>query len=607
MLRPAWMGSNNSQSALHMSNPAARTRLAAILVADVAGYSRLMSQDEHATLASLDKARSVFAREIAANEGRVVDMAGDSVLALFDSAAGALRAALAVQQFLAAAASEVPDARRMHYRIGLHLGDVIEKADGSAYGDGINTAARVQSTAHPDCVAATEAIVAVVRGRVAVDWEDLGDQRFKNLARPVRVFSTRPAGRVLPQPAPVPIAASSTRSDKPSLAVLPFTNLSGDPEQDYFADGMVEEIITGLARIRWLTVIARNSSFAYKGATPDLRTVGRELAVRYVVQGSVRRAGKSVRISAQLVEAESGGHLWAERFDGALDDVFDLQDQITAGVVAAIEPSVRQAEIERAKRKRPENLDAYDLYLRALEQSYIFTPAARSTGLSLLDAALALEPDYVEAHGVAAFCLQQRYLWGGRTPSDRQAALRHAEAVAAARTDDATALAFAGLALSALDDRHDVALVMVDRALERNPSSAIAHNASALINMMLARPEKSVVHAERSLRLSPFDPLRHIPECTLAVAKMASGEHEAALVCARRAVEANPGFTPGLTTLALCLLRLGRIEEARATVHRLVEIAPDTRIATLKERYLFANSLGFDSIAADLRVAGLPE
>jgi TolB-like protein/Tfp pilus assembly protein PilF len=383
--------------------------------------------------------------------------------------------------------------------------------------------------------------------------------------------------------------------------------MSGDPDQEYFADGMVEEIITGLARIRWLTVIARNSTFAYKGKSPDMRQVGRELAVRYVVEGSVRKAGNKVRITAQLIEAETGGHLWADRFDGTLDDVFDLQDRITAGVVAAIEPSVRQAEIERAKRKRPDNLDAYDLYLRALEQSYTYTPAGRDAGLSLLEAAIALDPGYVQAHGVAAFCLQQRFLWGGRAPADRKAALAHAEAVAAARTDDATALAFAALALSALAGRHDAALVMVDRAIEQNPSSATAHTVYALINMMLGRPDKSVFHAERSLRLSPFDPLRHIPECTLSVANLAAGQDEAALVCVRKGLEANPVFTPGLTTLAICLVRLGRIEEARATVHRLVEIAPDTRVATLQERYLFSNSLGFERIVADLRAAGLPE
>ena len=399
----------------------------------------------------------------------------------------------------------------------------------------------------------------------------------------------------------------SSRQEKPSIAVLPFANMSGDPDQEYFADGMVEEIITGLARIRWLTVIARNSTFVYKGQSPDVRKVGRELAVRYVVEGSVRRAGNKVRITAQFIEAETGGHLWAERFDGALDDVFDLQDQITAGVVAAIEPSARQAEIERAKRKRPDNLDAYDLYLRGLEQSYTYTPAGRSAGLILLEAAIALDPNYAEAHGVAAYCLQQRYLWGGQAPADREAALAHAEAVAAARTDDATALAFAALALSALAGRHDAALVMVDRALEQTPSSAVAHTTTALIHMMLGRPDTSEFHAGRWLRLSPFDPLRHVPETTLAAAKLAAGACEAALVCARRALEANPVFAPGLTTLALCLVRLGRIEEARAMVGRLIGIAPDTRVATLQERYLSANGLGFDRIVADLRVVGLPE
>jgi len=287
--------------------------------------------------------------------------------------------------------------------------------------------------------------------------------------------------------------------------------------------------------------------------------------------------------------------------------VFDLQDQITSGVIAAIEPSVRQAEIERAKRKRSDNLDAYDLYLRGLEQSYIYTPAARLAGLAFLDEAIALDPNYGEAHGVAAFCLQQRYLWGGGLPADREAALRQAEAVAAAQTDDSTALAFAALVFSALDGRNDVALVMVGRALERNPSSAIAHTVTALIHMILGQPDEGALHAERSLRLSPFDPLRHVPESALAVAKLATDQNADALLRARRAVEANPVFTPGLTTLALCLVRLGRIEEARATVRQIIEIAPDTRIANLRERYLFSNGLGFDRIVADLLTAGFPE
>jgi tetratricopeptide (TPR) repeat protein len=329
--------------------------------------------------------------------------------------------------------------------------------------------------------------------------------------------------------------------------------------------------------------------------------------VRYVLEGSVRKAGERLRITAQLIDAETGGHIWADKFDGTIADVFDLQDKITAGVVAAIEPSVRQAEIERAKRKRPDNLDAYDLYLRALEQAYTFTPAGRTAALSLLDSAIALDPNYAEAHGVAAYCLQQRFLWGGRVSADRMAALRHAEAVAAARTDDATALALAAFALSSLAGKHEPALAMVERALAQNPSSATAHNVSAVIYMILGRHEKSLEHAERSLRLSPFDPLRFIPQSALAAAKLTAGCDEEALAAAHRALEANPVFAPGITVMALCLQRLGRNEEARATVRRLLEIAPDTRISTLSERFLFANGLGYDRTVAEIRAAGLPE
>jgi TolB-like protein/class 3 adenylate cyclase len=590
---------------------ATRSRLAVILHADVVGSTTLVQIDERVAHERMHDAFQRFSDAIASYGGTTHELRGDALVAEFSRASDALSAAIAFQVGNREYNEKLEGEIRPEVRTGMALGEVVV-ADRTVTGTGVVLAQRLEQLAQPGCTVIQGSIYESVPRRFPFAYENLGEIHLKGFDEPTRAYAvTLAESGELPRPEldqPPPVTGEANAAAKrASIAVLPFDNLSSDPEQGYFADGMVEEIITGLARIRWLTVIARNSTFAYKGTSPDVRKVGWDLSVRYVVKGSVRKAGTNVRISAQLVEADTGGHLWAERFNGALDDVFDLQDQITAGVVAAIEPSVRQAEIERAKRKRPENLDAYDLYLRALEQSYIFTPAARSTGLSLLDAAIALEPDYVEAHGVAAFCLQQRYLWGGRAPTDREAALRHAEAVAGARTDDATALAFAALALSALDGRHDVALVMVDRALERNPSSAIAHNVSALIYMMLGQPETSVFHAERSLRLSPFDPLRHIPECALAVAKLAAGQYEAALVCARRAVEANPLFTPGLTTLALCLVRLGRIEEARATVHRLVEIAPDTRIATLEERYLFANALSFDHIAADLRVVGLPE
>jgi len=578
-------------------------RLAAILAADVVGYSRLIRADEEATLAALSiLLAEIIHPRIAAHDGRVFKLMGDGILAEFPSVVEAVRTAVEIQRALAERNAAGPAPQRIDFRIGVNLGDVVVDGD-DLQGDGINVASRLEGLAEPGGLCLSASAYEQVRDRVDLVFEDLGERMVKNIDRPVHAW--RWARETSPT-AQAPNLPPSGR-EKPSIAVLPFANMSDDPDQDYFADGMVEEIITGLARIRWLTVIARNSTFAYKGKSLDVRNVGRELGVRYVVEGSVRKAGGNVRITAQLIEAETGGQLWAERFTGPLGDVFDLQDQITAGVVAAIEPSVRKAEIERAKRKRPDNLDAYDLYLRALEQSYTFTPAGRSAGLSLLDAAIALDPDYAEAHGVAAFCLQQRYLWGGRAPADREAALRHAEAVAALRSDDATTLALAALALSALGGRHDVALVMVQRALEQNPSSATAHNASALINMLLGRPEEAEYHARRSLRLSPFDPLRHIPESTLAVASLAAGQNEAALIHVRRGLEANPVFTPGLTTLALCLIRLGRIDEARAAVHRIIEIAPDTRVANLQERYLFANGLGFDRVVADLRVAGLPE
>jgi adenylate cyclase len=572
-------------------------RLTAILAADVVGYSRLVRADEEATLAALTALRvEVIDPLIAQHNGRVFKLMGDGLLAEFQSVVDAVRCAVEIQEAVAAGTSGLA------LRIGVHLGDVI--VDGlDLQGDGVNVAARLEGLAEPGGICIAASVHELVRDRLSLAFEDLGDRALKNIDRPVRVW--RWAGAAAP-----PVGAAALPSPvqaKPSIAVLPFANMSGDAEQDYFADGMVEEIITGLARIRWLLVIARNSTFAYKGKSPDIRQVGRELDVRYVLEGSVRRAGGRVRITAQLIAAEDGRHLWADRFDGALDDVFDLQDRITAGVVAAIEPSVRQAEIERAKRKRPDNLDAYDLYLRALEQSYRFTQEGRAAGLALLEAALALDPDYAAAHAVAAFCRQQRFLWGGRDPADRAAALAHAEAVAAARSDDATTLAFAALAMSALARRHDMALAMVERALAQTPSSAIAHTVMALVDMMLGRPEEAVRHAERAVRLSPLDPLRHMPEAILGAAKLATGDAKTALRHINKAREANPLFAPNHTTLALCLVRLGRLNEARAAVQQLLEIAPDTRLANLEERYLFANALGFARIAAELRSAGMPE
>jgi TolB-like protein/class 3 adenylate cyclase/Tfp pilus assembly protein PilF len=589
-----------------MAEQRVQRRLAAILAVDVVGYSRLMGADEPGTLARLMALRrELFEPATKRFGGRIFKTTGDGALAEFPSAADAVSCAVDIQRELAARNAGEPEDQRIELRIGVSLGDVMV-AGADLYGNGVNVAARMEGLADPGGVCISGNVHEHVSGAVGLVFDDLGEQQVKNIERPVRCFRVWPALAADAEPQPAR-PRTSTRSERPAIAVLPFTNMSGDLEQEYFADGMVEDIITGLSRIRWLTVIARNSTFAYKGKAPDIREVGRELAVRYVLEGSVRKAADRVRITAQLIEAETGGHLWADRFDGSLADVFDLLDQITAGVVAAIEPSVRRAETERAKRKRPDNLDVYDLYLRALDRVSSYTPAGRAAALEMLEAAIALDPNYAEAQGVAAFCLQQRFLWGGRAPEDRTAALCHAEAVAGSQTDDATALAFAAFAMSSLAGSHDAAFAMLDRALAHNPSSAMAHTVMAMVNSILGRHDRAEEHGTRALRLSPFDPLRFIPEFAVASAKLSDDDDEAALAGMRRALAANPSFVPARTVEAVCLVRLGRNEEARESVRRVLELSPDTRVATLRERLINAHALGFDRIAAELRAAGLPE
>jgi TolB-like protein len=579
-------------------------RLAAILAADVVGYSRLMEADEDGTLRRLKALRrGAIDPAIADHDGRLVKLTGDGALVEFASVVDAVRCAGEIQRRVADDQRAEPPGLRIAFRIGINLGDVIVDGD-DVYGDGVNIAARLEALAEPGGILISGSAHEQVSRQVPFRFEDIGDQQFKNIARPVRAWRVhaKDAGATSGEAA----TPASVRTDRPGIAVLPFANMSGDPEQDYFADGMVEELITGLASLRWLTVIARNSTFAYKGTSPDIRKVGRELAVRYVLEGSVRKAGTRVRITAQLIEAETGGHIWADRFDGGLADVFDLQDQITARVVAAIEPSVRRAEIARAKRQRPGDLDSWDLYLRALEKAYTFTPDGRDQALAMLDKAIAIVPGYPEAHGLAAWCRQQRYLWGGRAAADKAAALHHAEVVAAADCDDATALSLAAFALGALGRNFETAFLMLSRALAHNPSSAIANDIGAVLNLIVARFEAAIAHAERALVLSPFDPLRFLPEGAIMAARLATGDNEAALAAGRRALEANPAFAPAVSMVAVCLVRLGRLDEARAGVARLLEISPETHTETFAERMLFSDALGKERLIADLRTAGLP-
>ena len=362
--------------------------------------------------------------------------------------------------------------------------------------------------------------------------------------------------------------------EKPSLAVLPFQNMSGDAEQEYFADGIVEDIITGLSRIKWLFVIARNSSFIYKGKPIDVRQVGRELGVRYVLEGGVRKAGNRLRITAQLVEAETGAHLWAEKYDGALEDIFDLQDQITDRVVGIVEPSVRQSEIERSRQKRPENLGAYDLYLRALPYIAAQMPEDIKNAMPLLEEALRLQPDYAIAHALIAWCYELRFARAGLDASDKAAALHHANAALASGTDDAMALAVAGFVTYLLGKDHDAALSAIDRALSLNPSCATALYLGAQSNALWGNGEKAVSFANRALRLSPFDPLAFEAHMAFGTVAMAQEHYGEAASHFGKIIEIRPNFSTGYLQRAVALALGGRAAEAAFDVARGLELEP---------------------------------
>ena len=387
-----------------MSSEHVERRLTAILAADVAGYSRLIGADEEGTLAQLKAFRKTLVDPtIAKHRGRIVKTTGDGMLVEFASAVDAARCAVEVQRGMADENTEIPQAKRIEFRIGIHLGDVIID-DNDIFGDGVNIAARLESIAVPGGISISRAVHDQVRDRINVCFDDKGEIALKNIARPVQVFAISGAkeSKTTVSPESKPALALP---DKPSIAVLPFTNMSGDPEQDYFADGMVEDIITALSHFKALFVIARNSSFTYKGRAVDVKQVGRELGVRYVLEGSVRKAANRVRITGQLVDTATGAHLWAERFDGGLGDIFDLQDQVTESVVGAIAPAVEKAEIERAKRKPTESLDAYALYLRGLARLYQFgNRQANDEALRLFNSAIELDPDFASAYGRAALC-----------------------------------------------------------------------------------------------------------------------------------------------------------------------------------------------------------
>src|SRR6266851_6564344 len=445
--------------------------------ADVKGYSRLMGEDEAATVRTLTRYRGVIGDLVQRHHGRVVDASGDNLLAEFGSVVDAVQSAVEIQQDLWARNAKLPEARRMEFRVGISLGDVIVEGD-RLYGDGVNIAARLEGLAEPGGICVSRTVRNQVRDKLPYAFDDMGEQSVKNIARPLRVYRVRldRAGATTAEPT----RSALPLPNKPSIAVLPFQNMSGDVEQEYFADGIVEDLITALSHVKWLFVIARNSSFVYKGKVADVKQVARELGVRYVLEGSVRRGGSRVRITGQLIEAATGSHIWADRFDGALADVFDLQDRVTANVVGAIEPKLRTAEIERAQRKPTDSLDAYDLYLRALPHFHALTVAGSDEALRLLRRAFELDPTYALAAAMAARCYAYRGAqgWAADPNGEADEAVRLAHAALDADSDDPEVLHMAGFTLAYVGGDNQSGSLLIGRSLSINPNSAQAWSAS---------------------------------------------------------------------------------------------------------------------------------
>jgi len=571
-----------------------RQRLLAILAADAAGYSRLMAVDERATVAALDAARAVFKARIESNRGRLIDTAGDSVLAVFETATGAVVAALEIQEELAASDADVPEERRMRFRIGLHLGDVFEKDDGTVYGDGVNIAARLQTLANPGGITISDAVRGAVRGKVAAAFQDQGEQTVKNIAHPVRAFALRADGAIPKTPtSQLPLTADPidlSLPDKPSIAVLPFTNMSGVVEQDYFCDGITEDIITEMSRFDSLFVIARNSTFWYKGKSPDVRQVGRELGVRYVLEGSIRRSDQRIRVTAQLIDALTGNHIWAERYDRLLEDIFAVQDELTSCIVGAIAPQVDTTEILRARR-RPGSLSAYELALRA--SALVWTGfqksdlAARNEAIVLARAALAADSDSVAAWAIVAFAQWQHVVF--RTADDIEATWQDgmdsaARGIAIAQSSLCHSLKSSLLAYCPAGSRWEEARIEAERAWRLNPQDSRVLSNAGFIIACTGEPEEGIRLMERALRINPRDPFAFNHYENLAQAHLAGRRYAEGLQWAKRATNAAPWFAPAHTVSAALYVGLGDIDNAKASMQIVQQLAPKAVRAKTKSR-----------------------
>ena len=528
------------------------------------------------------------------------------MLVEFASAVDAARCAIEVQRGIAEQNVIVPQDTRIEFRIGIHVGDIIFD-DNDIFGDGVNIAARLEGIAEAGGVCLSDDAYRQIRGKVEIAYDDLGPQTLKNIAEPMRAWRVKIVGQGAATAPPVagqsPVLALP---DKPSIAVLPFQNMSSDPEQDYFADGMVEEITTALSRFKFLFVIARNSSFAYKGRAVDIKQVGRELGVRYVLEGSVRKASSKVRMTGQLIDAVTGAHLWADRFEGDLSDIFTLQDRMTESVISAIAPKLSQTEIERAARRRPDNLNAYDLGLRATSHIYSMTREGLTEALELLKQALEIDPRYGTAAALAATCHTLKIVqgWAADPKWEIAEATRLSFLALSIDANDAETLALVGRGRAYLSGDFDAAMEMLDRAVALNPNSANIWDQRGWTYQYAGRAEEAIQSFERAIRLSPLDPMLFTRYSGMGIALLRLDRFEEAVAAANRALRLDPTWSTAYRCLTAALAHLGRGEEAREAAAHLLEIEPGFRISEWVGR---AGKWQSTQFLEGLRKAGLPE
>ena len=579
-------------------------KLAAILAADVVGYSRLMAADEEATLRTLRAYRETIGGLVAEHGGRIFGSAGDSLVIEFASPVQAVRTAVAVQRALDRRNVDLPTERRMLFRIGVNLGDVIVEGD-DLLGDGVNVAARLQEAAAPAGICISGVVQEQIRGKVAFPIAPLGERRLKNIPHPVAIY--RVDWR-MDDPSETGVLAgpgSLVLPDRPSIAVLPFANMSGDPEQEYFTDGLSEDIITALSRYRWFFVIARNSSFAYKGRAVDIKQVARELGVRYVLEGSVRKAGNRLRVTGQLIDAETGVHLWAERYDRDMADIFAIQDEITESVVGAIEPEILMGEGRRAVRKPTANLDAYDCCMRGMWSHYQLTKEQVEEAIRWHRRAIALDPGFGRAHMALARALMSYIHFGFSDDVARDRAELTAAAGRAVAIDDRDPYShYAMFFVHYLSGRLDAALLAAQRAIDLSPNFAFGHLSLGWVRLYLGHFDQSLDPLLRALRLTPNDPLAFLAMTKLSQAHYHLGHLEEAWHFSERALAVRRVHVVLVMTIAV-LGRLGRIDEARGLLEELDRMTPPDPAGYWRVVHPYADPAHRDALFEGLRRAGL--